>query len=105
MKSGSILAWWSALGIFAALRDGDFVLACLWLLGLFAVGEWLGLVAFKVFPVGKYKVFIFLHPPFMGVLPEGKLEPRVIRFFEEENRVLMAFGRFPIHVLRVSKES
>ncbi len=103
MKSGSILAWWSALGIFVVLRHGDFALACLWAFGLFAVGEWLGMVAFKAFPLGRYKVFIFLHPPFVGVFPAAKLEPRVIRFFGEENMVLVAFGRFPIHVLGASQ--
>jgi len=99
MKSGSILVWWGAMGILAALREGNFVLACLWLLGLFAIGQWLGWVAFKEFPVGRYKVFILLHPPFIGILPKERLEPRVIYFFGEENQVLMAFGRFPIHTV------
>ncbi len=100
MKGQSILYWWSTLGIFAALRDGKFALACLWILSLFAVGRWLGWVAWKGVPVGKYKIFILLHPPFVGLFPEEKLEPRVVSFFGEENRVLMAFGRFPIHVIK-----
>jgi len=100
MKSGSILTWWSMLGMLAALREGNFVLACLWFFGILAAGEWFGWVAFKEFSVGRYKVFILLHPPFIGILPKEKLEPRVIYSFGEENQVLMAFGRFPIHVLK-----
>ena len=100
MKSGSLLYWWSTLGILATLRDGDFALAGLWILSVFAVGRWLGWVAFKGFRVGQYQVFVLLHPPFVGIFPERRLKPRTIHFFGEENRVLMAFGRLPIHVLK-----
>lgn len=100
MRGQSILYWWGTLGIFAALRAKDFALACLWLLSVFAVGRWLGWVAFKGFRVGQYKVFVLLHPPFVGIFPEKRLEPRTIHFFGEENRVLVAFGHFPIHILK-----
>ena len=100
MKAGSILTWWSALGIFAVLEGGNFVLACLWLFGVLAVGKWLGWVAFKVFPVGEYEVFLLLHPPFIGIFPRERLAPRVLHFFGEENQVLIAFDCLPIHTLK-----
>lgn len=100
IRGQSILYWWSTLGIFAALRDKEFALACLWLLSVFTVGRWLGWVAFKGLCVGQYKAFVLLHPPFIGIFPEKELEPRTIHFFGEASRVLMAFGRFPIHILK-----